>query len=348
MIRIGINGFGRIGRAVTRQILLSKDCNLVAINELDPDIKNLGYLLKYDSIYGRFPKDIKVKDKDKALFCSGRKIKVYSHDKTEQVPWEKHAIDVLIDATGVRTNVVASRNLVKARVPKIVITHSPPESDIDFTFILGVNETEYDPKRHRLISSSICDATAIAPVLYEINRKWGVESAFVTTLHPWLSYQNLLDGFLSSVASPGHFWKDYSLGRNSALNLIPKDTTAAAAVLKVLPELKNKLDAISFRVPTNIVSASDLSILVKFKTTADEVNSFFKLMAKKKNDIFELQEDFLVSSDHLGTSKSAVIDSIRTKVLDSRFIKMVIWYDNEWGYSSKVVQIAKFVSSKRK
>lgn len=348
MIRIGINGFGRIGRAIGRQILLSKDINLVAINELDPDIKNLAYLLRYDSIYGRFSKELKVDDNDRALLCSGKSIKVYSHTKVENVPWEKHGIDALIDSTGLRLNVLMARELTKKRIPKIIITHSPPQSEVDFTFILGVNDKFFDPMCHKVISSSICDATAIAPVLFEIDKKWGIETSFVTTLHPWLSYQNLLDGFLSSVSSPGHFWKDYSLGRNSVLNLISKDTTAADAIFKVAPQLKGKLDAISFRVPTNIVSASDLSVLVKSKTSAQEVNTFFKSISKKKTDIFEFQEDPLVSSDYLGTKKSAIIDSLRTKVLGSKFIKMVIWYDNEWGYSSKVVQIARMVSSKKK
>jgi glyceraldehyde 3-phosphate dehydrogenase len=347
MIKVGINGFGRIGRAIGRQVLSSGDLELTAINELDPDINNLAYLLKYDSTYGRFSKDLDVDGKRGSILCSGKYIKIYSHEKIDSVPWEKHGIDVLIDSTGVRANVVVSRSLVKKKVPRVIITHSPAENDVDYTMILGVNEDRFDPKKHKVISSSICDATALAPVVSELDKAFGIKNCFITTLHPWLSYQNLLDGFVSSVSSPGHFWKDYSLGRNSTLNLISKDTTAASAILKAVPQLKGKIDAISFRVPTNIVCASDLSIMVKTRTRAEDVNALFKSLAEKRRNIFEVQEECLVSSDHLGTNKSAIIDAVRTRVMDSKFIKMVVWYDNEWGYSSKVVEIARIVSLKK-
>lgn len=344
MVKIGLNGFGRIGRAITRIVLKSADCQLNVINELDPDFSNAAYLLNYDSIYGRFSEKVSVDEQRKALICNGRVIPVYSSANTEHVPWEKHDIDILIDATGIKANVLTAHRLIERGVPKIVITHSPDE--VDTTIILGVNENEYDPKKHHVISSSICDASAIAPVLFEINKLWEIENCFVTTLHPWLSYQNLLDGPVSSVSSPGHFWKDYSLGRNSILSLIPKDTTAGTATIKVLPQLKGKLDAISFRVPTNIVSASDLTILAKNKTSADEINSYFKKMSHEKEDIFELQEESLVSIDHRGTNKSAIIDAKRTKVLNEKMIKMVVWYDNEWGYSNRVVDIARLITKK--
>jgi glyceraldehyde 3-phosphate dehydrogenase len=344
MIKIGLNGFGRIGRAITRIVLKSVDCQLNVINELDPDIGNATYLLNYDSIYGRFSEKISADEQRNALICNGGVIPVYSFANTEHVPWERHDIDVLIDATGVKANVLAAHRLIERGIPKIVITHSPDE--VDTTIILGVNENEYDPKKHHVISSSICDASAIAPVLFEINKLWEIENCFVTTLHPWLSYQNLLDGSVSSVSSPGHYWKDYSLGRSSIMNLIPKDTTAAKATLKVLTELKGKIDAISFRVPTSIVSASDMTILVKNKTSTEEVNSHFKRLSEEKEDIFELIEECLVSIDHQGTNKSAIIDAVRTKVLNERMIKMVVWYDNEWGYSNKVVDIARLITKK--
>lgn len=344
MVKIGLNGFGRIGRAIARIVLQSTDCQLKVINELDPDINNLAYLLKYDSIYGRFSEKVTVAEKKSALLCNNTIIPIYSFDNSELVPWEKHDVDVLIDATGVKENVLTAHKLIKCGIPKVIITHSPDE--VDFTMVLGVNEDKYNPANHHVISSSICDVSAIAPVLFEINRLWKIENCFITTLHPWLSYQNLLDGPVSSISSPGHFWKDYSLGRSSILSLIPKDTTAGTATLKVLSELNDKLDAISFRVPTNIVSASDLTISVKNSVSSDEINSHFKKMSLEKEDIFELLEESLVSIDHRGTTKSATIDAQRTKILNGKMIKMIVWYDNEWGYSSKVIDIARLITKK--
>jgi glyceraldehyde 3-phosphate dehydrogenase len=347
MINIGLNGFGRIGRALARMIMQSKDCRLVVVNELDPDIKNLTYLLKYDSIYGRFTDKVDFDEHEKVLIHKKSRIKLYSFSKIDQVPWASHKIDVLIDATGVKENAINIKRLVKRGVPKVLITHSPPEKDVDITIILGINENSYNHKNHDIISTSICDASAVGPVLHEINAKWGIRSCFVTTLHPWLNYQNLLDGPLSSVSSPGHFWKDYSLGRNSTLNLISKDTTAASAILKVMPELAGKIDAVSFRVPTNIVSASDLTICLKKNVSSEKVNDLFIRLSQKNDNIFDIQSDNLVSMDYLGTKKSAIIDAKRTKVIDGKMLKMIIWYDNEWGYSSKVLDIARLVSKKR-
>ncbi len=343
MIRIGLNGFGRIGRAIARIAILSKDCELCVINELDPDVGNSAYLLNYDSIYGRFPN--KITAQRNSFLCQRKTIPVYSYPEIEKVPWAKHKIDILIDATGIEENVATSRKLIKQKVPKVIITHN--SNNVDATIVLGVNEGEYNPAKHHIVSSSICDTSAIAPVLHEVNKAWGVENCFVTTLHPWLSYQNLLDGSIRSVSNPGHFWKDYCLGRNSALSLIPKDTTAAQSTVKVLPELKGKLEAISFRVPTNIVSASDLTISVKNKTSAREVNSHFKRKSDDNSGIFELQEESLVSIDHRGTDKSAIIDAKRTKVLNNRMIKIIIWYDNEYGYSHKVIDIARLIKNRR-
>jgi len=342
MIKIGLNGFGRIGRILTRMIHECKDCQLVVINEIDPDLGNSAYLLKYDSIYGRFTGDVTTSQEDNTLIIDDRKIPVFSYKNSFDVEWKKYNIDILIDATGVRENVIAAHELVKRGVPKVIITHSP--DDVDLTIILGVNEKEYDPDKHNVISSSICDASAIAPVLYEIDKQWGVENCFITTLHPWLSYQNLLDGSVRSISSPGHFWQDYSLGRSSIMSLIPKDTTAAKATLRVLPQLKNKLDAISFRVPTSIVSGSDLTIQINQDTSVKEIKSHFKEMAKVKSNIFEFQEEPLVSIDHVGTNKSAVIDANRIKVLNKRLIKMILWYDNEWGYGNRVIDIVRLIT----
>jgi glyceraldehyde 3-phosphate dehydrogenase len=343
LIKIGLNGFGRIGRAVTRIIEEQDDCELVVINEIDPDIENSVYLLKYDSTYGRFKGEVTAIEN--SIVINNRHIKMHFERQGIDVPWEKYGIDVLIDATGIKENVEAAHDIVKRGVPKVVITHSP-SINIDITLIKGVNEKDYDYDAHHVVSSSICDASAVTPVLFEIDNIWGIENAFVTTLHPWLSYQNLVDGSVKSISSPGHFWKDYSLGRNSTLSLIPKDTTAAAAAIQVCPQLEGKIDAISFRVPTSIVSGSDITIQLSIDATLEEVKNHFKKQAERDDDVFEYQNEHLVSIDHLGTNKSAVLDGNNLKVLNNRMIKMVVWYDNEWGYSNRVVDIAKMITKK--
>jgi len=343
MIRIGLNGFGRIGRAITRISEERDDLQIVVINEIDPDIENSAYLFKYDSIYGRFKGEVSANQELKSLTINGHEVKFVSEIKGLDVNWDQYNIDVLIDATGLKENVLAAKEIIKRGVPKVVITHSP--DDVDLTIILGVNENQYDAKKHDVVSSSICDASAIAPILFEIDKQWGIENCFVTTLHPWLSYQNLLDGSVRSISSPGHFWQEYSLGRSSVTSLIPKDTTAGTATLRVLPQLKNKLDAISFRVPTNIVSGSDITIQVSQDTSIEEISKHFKNKAQNGNNVFEFQEESLVSIDHLGTNKSAIIDAKCLKVLNKRMIKMVVWYDNEWGYSNRVIDIVKLLNN---
>jgi glyceraldehyde 3-phosphate dehydrogenase len=276
------------------------------------------------------------------MIINDRKVKIYSELNSLSVPWEKHNVDVLIDATGVRENVERAHLLIKTRVPKVIITHSPPQN-IDYYMILGVNEDQYDYKKHNVISSSICDATAITPLLVELDNKWGIENCFITTLHPWLSYQNLVDGSLKSVSNPGHFWEDYSLGRNSTLSLIPKDTTAGSAIIRVAPQLDRKLDSVSFRVPTSIVSASDMTVQVSEAVNENELHDYLKNISMERSDLYEYQEENLVSIDHVGNPRTTIIDSNRLKVLNKNMVKVIIWYDNEWGYSSRVVDIAKLV-----
>lgn len=343
MIKIGLNGFGRIGRAVTRLLLDNPNYKLTVINELDPDIENIAYLLKYDSIYGRLEKNIQACRDKKHLICDDQQISVYSFSNSLDVPWDKYDLDLVIDATGVKSNCLIAPKLTQEKVNKVIITHSPPE--VDLTVIMGVNDSLYNPAQHHVVSSSICDANAIAPALNEINQQWGIEQCFVTTLHPWLSYQNVLDGFVSSVASPGHYWKDYSLGRASVTNLIPKDTTAAKATLQVLPELEGKLDAISFRVPTHMVSASDITLLTTKPVTVEEINHLFSMKAKA-SPVFGYVNESLVSIDYLKTPHSLIVDGKRTKVLNGNMVKLVVWYDNEWGYSSRILDLAKLVATK--
>jgi glyceraldehyde 3-phosphate dehydrogenase len=345
MIRIGLNGFGRVGRAFTRIVLSAPDLELAVVNELDPDLTNLAYLLKYDSTYGRLDTPVQVLPTRELLVGNRPPVRFYSSEDPGGVPWDKHGIDILVDATGVSRNVKKDRDLIGRHARKVVVTHS--HDDVDATVIFGVNETAYDPAVHHLISSSICDANALAPVLFEVHRSWGIEHCFVTTLHPWLSYQNLLDGPVSSVSSPGHFWKDYSLGRGSTGSLIAKDTTAGAATLKVLPELVGKLDAISFRVPTSIVSACDVTAILRKRVSAAEANDQFRAVAGRRPDLLGFEEDHLVSIDYAGTTQSGIVDGLRTKVLNGTMLKLVIWYDNEWGYSSRVADTVRLLARSR-
>tara|TARA_B100000965_G_C19522202_1_gene727074 strand:+ start:103 stop:1137 length:1035 start_codon:yes stop_codon:yes gene_type:complete len=343
MIRVGLNGFGRIGRAITRIISDRRDMKLVAVNDIDDDIENLSYLIKYDSTYGSFKK--KISTFKNSLFINKNKINFYSKKNIINVPWKKNKVDILIEATGLSNNIKQTKNLIKNVVKKVLVTNSPNEN-IDFYMVIGANEKNYDPKKHHVISTSICDASALSPILKLINDKYSIENGFITTLHSILSYQNLLDGSLKSVSNPSHSWKDYSLGRNSNISLIPKNTTAVKAVERVIPEIKGKLHGLSFRVPTNIVCGSDISIKVSSNCNKAKLLNELNLVTKKYPKIYEIQSEKLVSIDHVGTSKSLIIDQNFIEVINSKFIKLVLWYDNEWGYSTRVLDIAKIIHRK--
>ena len=241
MIKIGINGFGRIGRALFRINLAHQEFQIVAINDIDPDIHNIAYLLKYDTTYGKLQHD-KIDVKGDCLIENGNKIKVFCKEKIQDVPWSNFDVDIVIDSSGIFQNVIDANKLLEQGVKKVIITHSP-KNGIDFTYMNGVNEHLYNKNEHHIISSSICDANAVAPFFKLINDEYGIEMGDVTTLHPWLSYQNLLDGNMKSVSSPGHYWKDYALGRSSSGSLIPKDTSLVPAMQQVLPKIGETLHA---------------------------------------------------------------------------------------------------------
>ncbi len=342
MIRVGLNGFGRIGRAITRIAEGHPDLDIVVVNELDPDIHNFRYLLTYDSLHGRFGHAVEADVEKRELLIAGRRVAFHSSRSILDVPWQAHDVDVVIEATGVDANAVAAHELTRRGVPRVVVTNA--HRSVDVTVVMGVNEKDFDAARHRVISTSICDTNAIAPVLHELDREWGLEAVHVTTLHPWLSYQNLLDGPVSSVASPGHAWSDYGLGRSSSLSLIPKDTTAGRATLAVLPQLEGKLEAISFRVPTHIVSASDLVVVLRRDATVEDLNGYFAAAARRAPRLFGFETEHLVSIDYRGTEQSSIVDGRRTRVINGRFAKLVTWYDNEWGYGNRVIDVVKLVA----
>lgn len=335
MVKIGINGFGRIGRCIFKINEKHEFFEIVAVNDIDPDLKNLLYLLKYDTTYGTYDKEIEYID-ESHFSLDGKIIKYSANSSIEDVAW--NGAEVIIDASGVEKNVIGSKKLVEdGIINKVVITHA--SKHVEQTIIMGVNEAEYDGKAN-VVSSSICDANAVAQVLKHVDDEWGIKNCFFTTLHPWLSYQNLVDGTLASISSPGHFWNDYALGRGATESMIPKPTTAAKAVLKVLPNMKDKIDALSFRTPTTIVSSSDMTITCNKEITAEEVRDSLKKKADG-NSFLAYNEESLVSVDYKGTEHSSIVDGQWVRVLDKNVLKLVVWYDNEWGYSARALDVAR-------
>lgn len=344
MLKVGLNGFGRIGRAIFRINKLKKRFKIVAINDIDPNVENHAYLLKYDSIYGRIDEDLSADNKNMRMNVNGETVCFFNYSNIVDVPWGKCGIDVLIDASGSYQNVISGRQLInKGVVKKIVVSHSPKDG-VDHTIIFGVNKDSYNPEKHHIISTSTCDANANAPVLKILEKKFGVKQGYITTLHPWLSYQNLLDGTVRSVSNPGHFWNDFSLGRDSTRSLIPKNTTLVEALKCVLPEVSSRLNAISFRVPTGIVSASDLTITLQQKATVDELKELFHSESKKNSEIIGYKEEPLVSIDFAGIQQSLFVDGRWMCSNSGNNIKLVLWYDNEWGYSQRVVDMVSLIS----
>jgi len=340
MINIGINGFGRIGRVLLRQFLTSNKFKVVAINDINPDINNIAYLIKYDSTYGRLKADVSVVKNE--ILINKDKIRIFNKTKINEVNWNKYKVDYLIDSSGVKKNLILSRKL-KNKIKNVIVTNSPGSKYVDKTIIYGVNDETFDKSKDFLISSSICDATALAPVLKIINKLFIIKKGFVTTLHPWLGYQNLLDGPSKSYAVKGKIIDNYALGRASSNVLIPKNTSAIKATYEVLPDLKNKFLANSFRIPTSIVSSADVVLEL------DKVPDKEKLIKEIRNyrpNIVSLNSEALVSSDFIKTEFSSFLDLRFLNVLDN-YLKFTLWYDNEWGYSSKVIDLIKKISTKK-
>lgn len=340
MLKVGINGFGRIGKAIFRANYKYKIFEVVAINDINEDNNNIAYMLNYDSTYGRFNE--KVGADESGIIVGNRRIKVYHNPHIDEVPWENEEVGVVIDASGVNENVLRARNLRKKGI-RCVVTHSPDVDKVDKTIIMGVNE-DILSKEDFVISSSICDAIAFSPVMKVLNDNFEVDHGYLTTLHPWLPYQNLLDGPSKSFAYPGKILHHYVLGRGSTTSLIPKPTSCITASCKVLDFLKGKFLSLSFRVPTAIVSSADVSVKLNKKVITEEIIELFKKKeAEQKLKIFYNNFEPLVSVDFVGSEYSAVIDHRWTMVNDSNYIKMILWYDNEWGYSNRVVDLIKHI-----
>ena len=340
MIRIGINGLGRIGRVLLRQILDRKDLDLVCVNDINPDINNIAYLIKYDSTYGKLQSDVSAFSN--YIRVNKKKISYYSKNKINKVDWKKHKVDILIDSSGTKENLTLSKKL-KNKLKHVIVTNSPGAKFVDRTMIFGVNDNDFDKKKDFLISSSICDATALAPILKLLNENFEIENGFVTTLHPWLGYQNLLDGPSKSYAVPGEIIDNYALGRASPNALIPKNTSAIKATYEVLPFLKDKFIANSFRTPTNIVSSADVTLKLK---KIPSLNKIKKIINQHKPKIISYNEKALISNDFVKTKYSCFFDARFLNIIDN-YIKFILWYDNEWGYSSKVLDLISSISKKK-
>ena len=334
--RIGINGFGRIGRHVFRGLIQDKSVEEIVLNDINPDNSNMGYQLKFDSSYGQL--DQNVESDSQAIYVGDRKIPVHHEDKIDNVPWEKYGLTSIVDSSGVFDNVLRARNLSEREIRYTIVTHSPTEG-IDRYVIMGVNEDSITPN-DSIISSSICDTTAIAPVAQLLNNAFGIHHGHITTLHPPLPYQNIHDGPSPSWSKPGHIDAHYVLGRATGASLLPKPTTTFDCTCLVLPELEGKFTSFSYRTPQENVSSSDLTIHLEDKTNTEEVKTLFLDAAKKqKLPIIYNNNEPLVSIDFNGSSYSANIDHRWLQVDKFNDLKMILWYDNEFGYASRVIDL---------
>jgi glyceraldehyde 3-phosphate dehydrogenase len=328
-IKVGINGFGRIGRNIMRAAMGDSSIDIVAVNDLT-DARTLAHLLKYDSILGNLKADIAASG-DK-ITVARDEFQVLSIKDPAQLPWKTLGVDVVFESTGIFTNREGAAKHLAAGAQKVVIT--APAKGPDLTVVLGVNEDKYDPAKHHIISNASCTTNCLAPIAKVLHESFGIRKGWMTTVHSYTSDQQLLD--------LPH--KDLRRARAAALSIIPTTTGAASAVGEVLPELKGRLDGISMRVPTPNVSVVDLAVLVDKKTTKEEVNAAFKTAANGKlKGILEYTEEQLVSVDFRGNPRSSILDASYTSVMDGDFVKVLSWYDNEWGYSSRCVDLIRYL-----
>ena len=335
MIKVGINGFGRIGRNVLRiaQERLGSDIQIVAINAR-ADANTLAHLFKYDYCYGIFNGDVEVKDNETILINSNE-VKILRNSDPADIPWGELGVDIVVESTGkFRDRESASKHLV-AGAKKVIIT--APAKGEDITVVLGVNEKDYDNEKHNIISNASCTTNCLAPFAKVLDEKFGIEEGLMTTIHAYTNDQQLLD--------KSH--KDLRRARAAAESMIPTTTGAAKAVAKVLPQLEGKLNGFSVRVPTPTVSLVDLVCTLKKGATIEEVNSALKeASGGELKGILGYCDLPLVSIDFRGDSRSSIIDALSTMAIGDKMFKVVSWYDNEWGYSTRTVDLVKYVAER--
>ncbi|WP_456341837.1 type I glyceraldehyde-3-phosphate dehydrogenase [Thermovibrio sp.] len=329
-VRVAINGFGRIGRSFYRIAHSHPEIEVVAINDLT-DAKTLAHLLKYDSVHGKF--DAEVYAEGDSLVIDGKSIRVYADPNPEELPWKELEVDVVLEATGrFRDREGASKHL-KAGAKKVVI--SAPAKEPDITIVMGVNHSSYDPSKHNIVSNASCTTNCLAPVAKVLLENFGIESGFLTTVHSYTMDQRLLDA--------PH--KDLRRARAAAVNMVPTTTGAAKAVGLVIPELKGKFNGISIRVPTPDVSLIDFVCVVKKEVAPEEVNAALKEAAEGElKGILEYCEEPLVSVDFMGNPHSSIVDALSTDVINGNLVKVIAWYDNEWGYSCRLVDLVNYMA----
>src|SRR5947207_3868207 len=334
-VRVGINGFGRIGRNVLRAAVLMKQQALefVAVNDIT-DTKTLAHLLKYDSVHGRFPGTVEAKGD--ALVVNGRPIKVSAIKEPEKLPWKDLGVELVLESTGRFTDRDGAAKHLTAGAKKVVI--SAPAKGEDITIVMGVNHEKYDPARHNIISNASCTTNCLAPVAKVLMDSFGIERGLMTTIHSYTNDQRILD--------LPH--EDLRRARAAAINMIPSSTGAAKMIGEVLPELKGKLNGTSIRVPTPNVSIVDLTAELTRKTSVEEINAAFKTAAEGKlKGVLAYNVEQTVSVDYNGNPHSSIFDSTQTAVADDgKFIKVFSWYDNEWGFSNRMVDVGQFVAGK--
>ncbi len=332
--RIGINGFGRIGRQVLKATMerYPDDLEIVAVNDLTSPETN-AHLLKYDSTYGRFPGTVEAGED--SLVVDGKDVKVVAERDPSRIPWGDFGADIVVESTGIFTDASKAAGHLEGGAKKVII--SAPAKGEDLTMVLGVNDDKYDPGAHRVISNASCTTNCIAPVAKVLHDNFTVNKGLMSTIHAYTNDQNLLD----------QVHDDMRRARAAAANIVPTSTGAARAVGLTLPELNGKIHGMAYRVPTTTVSIVDFTAEVGTNVTADDVNNAYKEASEKTmKGILEYSNEPLVSSDFRGHDHSAILDALSTMVIGGNLVKVVAWYDNEWGYSCRVADLANFVAEK--
>jgi glyceraldehyde 3-phosphate dehydrogenase (phosphorylating) len=335
-IRVGINGFGRIGRNILRAALHDKDIEFAAVNDIT-DAHTLAHLLKYDSILGNLPDDVRAEGD--TIHVAGRKLKVLAVKDPGQLPWKDLGVEYAIESTGLFTDAEKAAAHLGAGARKVIVSAPMGKAnEQSFTIVLGVNQDKYDPRQHAIVSNGSCTTNALAPVCKVLQEKFGIVKGQMTTVHSYTNDQKILD--------LPH--KDLRRARAAALSMIPTSTGAAKAIYLAIPELKGKLDGVAIRVPTPNVSVVDLTVTLQKDASAEDLNAAFKQAAASgpMKGILAVSDEELVSIDFRGNPHSSIVDAPLTKVVDGNLAKVFAWYDNEWGFSNRVVDLLHFMAGK--
>ncbi|PNX49760.1 MAG: type I glyceraldehyde-3-phosphate dehydrogenase [Thermoplasmata archaeon M9B1D] len=332
MKKIGINGLGRIGRLVLRHYMAnpSNDVDIVAANDLTP-IDDLAYLIRFDSVHGKVPYDIGFGSD--YIQLSSKKIKILNERDPTKIPWKKLGVDIVLECTGLFRRREDAAKHISAGASKVII--SAPSESADLTIVQGVNEDLYDPKKHHVISNASCTTNSLAPVVKVLNDTFGIEHLLVTTVHAYTASQGLVDRSARKIRR----------GRAAALSIIPTTTGAAKATGLVLPKLQNKMDALAIRVPIPDGALTDIVAELKSNATVEEVNEVFRIASMGDlKGVLGYSEDEIVSADIIGDTNSGIVDGTSTKVVDNKMVKVLVWYDNEFGYAKKLLELAEYIS----